>query len=175
MTTDYFSVFELPRRLTLDTNELQKRFYDKSRQNHPDRFATASSVLQQQALDITSSLNDGYRVLRDPVQRAEYLLRLEGFDIGQQRSKDVPPELLDEVFELNMMLEDAASNKSELEDARVRFEQMLHRVDCDLESEFKHYDYTPDPSVLSVIRGILNRRRYIQNLLRDVGKALSSD
>jgi molecular chaperone HscB len=84
----------------------------------------------------------------------------------------VPPELLDEVFELNMMLEDAANNRAELEDARVRFEQMLHRVDCDLESEFKHYDYTPDPSVLSVIRAILNRRRYIQNLLRDVGKAL---
>lgn len=174
MTTDYFTVFDLPRRLTLDTSDLQKRFYDKSRENHPDRFATKSAMEQQRALDVTSSLNDGYRVLRDPVQRAEYLLKLEGFDIGQQRSKDVPPELLDEVFELNMMLEDAASNRSELEDAKVRFEQMLHRVDCDLESEFKHYDSGPDPSVLSVIRAILNRRRYIQNLLRDVSKALAS-
>lgn len=170
--SDYFAVFELPRRLTLDTSELQKRFYDKSRENHPDRFATKSAVEQQRALDVTSSLNDGYRILRDPVQRAEYLLKLEGFDIGQQRSKDVPPELLDEVFELNMMLEDASHNRSELEDARARFEQMLHRVDCDLESEFKHYDYSPDQSVLSVIRSILNRRRYIQNLLRDVNKAL---
>ena len=174
MTTDYFSVFDLPRRLTLDTSDLQQRFYERSRVNHPDRFAGKSVIEQQRALDVTSSLNDGYRVLRDPVQRAEYLLKLEGFDNAQQRGKDVPPELLDEVFELNMMLEDAASNKSELEDARCRFEQMLHRADCDLESEFRHYDSSPDRSVLTVIRAILNRRRYIQNLLRDVGKALAS-
>ncbi len=53
-------------------------------------------------------LNDGLSdVLQDPVKRAEYLLKQEGFDIGEQRSKDVPPELLEEVFELNMALEDA--------------------------------------------------------------------
>ena len=52
-------------------------------------------------------LNDGYRVLRDPIKRAEYLLAQEGFDIGEQRSKNVPPELLEEVFELNMLLEEA--------------------------------------------------------------------
>jgi molecular chaperone HscB len=174
MTTDYFSVFDLPRRLTLDTSDLQKRFYDRSRESHPDRFATKSAFEQQRALDVTSSLNDGYRVLRDPVQRAEYLLKLEGFDVSQQRGKDVPPELLDEVFELNMMLEDAASNKSELQDAKARFEGMLHRADCELEHEFGHYDSSPDASVLSVIRTILNRRRYIRNLLRDVDKALAS-
>jgi molecular chaperone HscB len=52
--SDYFSVFELPRRLTLDTSELQKRFYDKTRENHPDRFATKSAMEQHRALDVTS-------------------------------------------------------------------------------------------------------------------------
>jgi molecular chaperone HscB len=173
MTTDYFAVYELPRRLTLDTTELQKKFYAKSREWHPDRFVTAPPLEQNRALDMTSALNDGYRTLRDPVQRAEYLLSLEGFDIARQRSSNVPPELLEEVFELNMMLEDAAGNRSELESARARFAKMLHQVDCDLESEFRHYDADPDRSVLSVIRSILNRRRYIENLLRDVDKALA--
>ena len=40
------------------------------------------------------------------MKRAEYLLTEEGFPIGEQRSKDVPPELLEEVFELNMVLEE---------------------------------------------------------------------
>jgi molecular chaperone HscB len=173
MTTDYFAVYDLPRRLALDTGELQKKFYAKSREWHPDRFATASAVEQNRALDMTSTLNNAYRILRDPLQRAEYLLSLEGFDIGEQRSKNVPPELLEEVFELNMMLENASENRSELEDARSRFSKMLHQVDCDLESEFRHYDLEPDKSVLSVIRAILNRRRYIQNLLRDVDRALA--
>ena len=171
---DYYAVFELRRTLIVDTEELQKRFYAKTRQWHPDRFGSASSEEQSQALEVTSKLNDGYRVLRDPLARAEYLLSLEGFDIGTQRSNDVPPELLEEVFELNEMLEDASSNRDELVDARQRFESMLERVDCDLVHEFEHYDSNPDRSVLSVIRSILNRRRYIQNLLRDVDKALAS-
>lgn len=171
--SDYFAVFDLPRALTLDTAELQKRFYSKSREWHPDRFANRPLSDQQRALDVTSSLNDGYRVLRDPVQRAEYLLKLEGFDIGEQRSNDVPPALLEEVFELNMMLEDAAENRAELEAAHNKFSQMLYQADCELGHEAGNYDINPDRSVLMVIRSVLNRRRYIQNLLRDVEKALA--
>jgi molecular chaperone HscB len=172
--SDYFAVFELPRKLTLDPSELQQRFYSKTREWHPDRFGAAPADEQNRALEITSTLNDGYRTLRDPVGRAEYLLKLEGMDLGQQRSQNVPPELLEEVFELNMMLEDATHNREELTTARDRFAAMLERVDCDLLSEFAHYDFSPDKSVLTVIRAILNRRRYIQNLLRDVDKALAS-
>ena len=54
----------------------------------------------------------------DPIARAEYLLKLEGFDIGEQTTKDVPPELLEEVFELNMALEEA--DVEQLESARQR-------------------------------------------------------
>ena len=55
---------------------------------------------------MSSALNDAYRTLKDPVRRAEYILSTEGFDIGEQRSKDVPPELLEEVFELNESLDE---------------------------------------------------------------------
>lgn len=173
MTPDFFTVYELPRRLKLDTADLQKKFYAKSREWHPDRFATAPAVDQNKALDMTSALNDGYRILRDPVQRAEYLLTLEGFDVAEQRSKDVPPELLEEVFELNMMLEDASGNRSELEAASTKFARMLHQIESDLEAAFDRYDAAPDRTALGDIRSILNRRRYIQNLLRDVDKALA--
>ena len=56
--------------------------------------------------DATATLNDGYRTLKEPVSRAEYLLKEHGFDIGEQKSGNVPPELLEEVFELNMALEE---------------------------------------------------------------------
>ncbi len=80
---------------------------------------------RQRALDMSSALNDAYRTLRDPIKRAQYLLSLEGFDIGEQRSKDVPPELLEEVFELNMALEEMRggddSARPQLEQAREEF------------------------------------------------------
>jgi len=172
LPADFFVLFGLDRKLSIDETGLQRRFYELSRQYHPDRFATSSPEQQQYALNFTALLNDGYRVLRDPVKRAEYLLRQEGFDIGEQRSKDVPPELLEEVFELNMMLE-SAPDKDELEAARERFHRMQAETDSDLHALFGKYDASGDRGVLSEMRGILNRRRYIQNLVRDVEKALA--
>ena len=169
---DYYEFFGLPRKLSVDTDDLQRRFYSLSREFHPDRSARKSAEDQQYALDATAILNDGYRVLRDPIKRAEYLLAQEGFDIGEQRSKDVPPELLEEVFELNMLLEETP-DRGELEHAREKFQGMQRDTDTELESLFGKYDSSGDRGVLQTIRGVLNRRRYIQNLVRDVEKALA--
>jgi len=169
---DYFAVFSLDRKLVLDERALQTRFYELSRQYHPDRFANQSVLDQAYALDFTAMLNDAFRVLKDPIRRSEYLLKLEGFDIGEQRSKDVPPELLEEVFELNMMLE-SAPDRRELEEARAKFLNMQSEADAEVAGLAAKFDSNGDRGVLSEIRTILNRRRYIQNLLRDVDKALA--
>jgi molecular chaperone HscB len=106
LSKNFFQFFGLEQKLGVDLEALQKRFYELSRQWHPDRFGRKSPAEQAEALEATAILNDGYRTLKDPVKRAEYLLKEEGFPIGEQRSKDVPPELLEEVFELNMALEE---------------------------------------------------------------------
>src|SRR5581483_3182128 len=116
---NFFEFFALERKLRIDLDDLQKRFYELSRKWHPDRFSRKPAEEQAQALEATAILNDGYRTLRDPVKRAEYLLKEEGFPIGEQRSKDVPPELLEEVFELNMALEELKSGE---ESARPQLE-----------------------------------------------------
>ena len=104
--SDYYELFGIARSLNLSLDDLQQRYYELSRQLHPDRFMRKPEAERQRALDMSSALNDAYRTLKDPIKRAQYLLKLEGFDIGEQRSKDVPPELLEEVFELNMALEE---------------------------------------------------------------------
>ena len=93
LSKNFFQFFGLEPKLRVDAESLQKRFYELSRQWHPDRFSRKSPAEQAEALEATSILNDGYRTLKDPVKRAEYLLKEEGFPIGEQRSKDVPPEL----------------------------------------------------------------------------------
>jgi len=113
LSKNFFQFFGLEPKLCVDADALQKRFYELSKQWHPDRFTRKSAEEQSEALEATSILNDGYRTLKDPVKRAEYLLKEEGFPIGEQRSKDVPPELLEEVFELNMMLEELKSGDSD--------------------------------------------------------------
>lgn len=177
MDPDYYGFLGIDRKLAIDPAELQKRFYALSRQLHPDRFAQKPAAERLQAEESTALLNDAFRVLKDPLSRAEYILKLEGLDIGEQRTKDVPPELLEEVFELNMALEELRSGDEEargqLEDARRKFLEMREQIDSELMGLFERYDAASDPGVLTEIRGVLNRRRYIRNLVNEVEKELA--
>src|ERR1700691_549655 len=160
---DYFEFLDLPRNLRLDGKDLEKRFYALSRQLHPDLHSRKSPAEREQAEESTAVLNDAYRTLRDPIGRAEYLLKLEGFDIGEQTTKDVPPELLEEVFELNMAIEDV--DVDQLESARQRFEGMRMELDAELQLVFARWDSTGNCEALTAVRGLLNRRKYITNLI----------
>lgn len=178
-TPDYYEFFDLPRRLALDPEDLKNRYYSLSRLLHPDRYTRRSEQERRFSLEASSILNDAYRVLRDPIQRAEYVLREEGFPIGDQRNKDVPPELLEEVFELNMALDELRSGDldvlPQLESWRRRFLEMLAGIDAELEELFRQHDAAEGGQrrkVLELIRAVLNRRRYISNLVQEVDKQL---
>jgi molecular chaperone HscB len=127
---NYFEFFSLPRKLKLDVPALEKHFYVLSRKLHPDRFAAKPVAEQEAALAQSSLLNDAYRTLKDPIARTQYLLTLEGIQLeeqskaatdaarasGQQKKQVVPPELLEEVFELNMQLAEMRAAKQMGED-----------------------------------------------------------
>ena len=159
---DYFAIFDLPRNLDLDAADLEKRFYAQSRKLHPDRFARKGQEEREKAEQDTAALNDAYRTLREPIPRVMYLLKLEGFDIGEQGTKHVPPELLEEIFELNMALEEDAGSAGA---ARQRFLEMLADVDREIQQKFSEWDSAHDRQILAEVRGLLNRRKYISNLI----------
>jgi molecular chaperone HscB len=171
--SNYFDFFGIPHKLNLDSKDLEERFYALSKQWHPDRFARSAEEERRISEDATATLNDGYRTLREPLSRAEYLLKEHGFDIGEQKSNNVPPELLEEVFELNMALEEIESSRPQLAEAKARFLAMREELDRDLGVQFAAYDESADRAVLERIRGILNRRRYIRNLVNQVERALA--
>ena len=103
----------------------RKSFYELSRKLHPDLYARAGSQEQEWSLEQSSLLNDAYRTLKDPIKRTQYLLQLEGVELEEQsksateqaratgeiKKQIVPPDLLEEVFELNMQLEELRMNK----------------------------------------------------------------
>lgn len=169
----YYDALGLEPKLALDAEDLKKRFYERSRQWHPDKFSRAPAEDRQRALDMTAMLNDAFRTLRDPVARAEYFLKQN----GMEPSKDAPPELLEEVFELNMALEEIRggddSARPQLEAARERFSSMRSGIDADLADLFARYDSSGGREALGEMRGALDRRRYVSNLLRDADKELN--
>src|SRR4051794_13789818 len=161
---DFFAVFGLTPRLNLDLAALEKKFHRLSRRLHPDRFARAAGNEKEWSLANTALLNDAYRTLKDPITRTEYLLKLIGAEIGEEfaaangknrrdgemGASRVPADLLEEVFDLNMQLDemrtahkvgdkDAALAES-LSETRKRFEGMRDAVDRDLRSQWNAWD-----------------------------------
>jgi molecular chaperone HscB len=172
LPAEYFRFFDLPEHLNIDLADLEKRYYSLSRKWHPDGYARKSEAERNEAEQNTALLNDAYRTLKDPIRRAEYILSENGLAAAQQSA---PPDLLEEVFELNMALEEIrdgdTSVRPQLEEAQQKFFGMQEEIDRTLQAEFVKYDGGPDS--LGRIRAILNRRNYVRNLLRDVGKALA--
>jgi molecular chaperone HscB len=206
--SNYFAFFGLPLKLNVDIAVLEKDFYALSRKLHPDLNVRAEGQQQEWSMEQSSMLNDAYRTLKDPIKRTQYLLHLEGVELeeqsktateqaratGELKKQIVPPDLLEEVFELNMHLEELRMNKKVGDDDPALFEEigkaklsleakhetLLH----ELQSEWKEWDSIIDrgpaastderPQVRNKMVDILNRRNYIRNLVRDVNEAMES-
>src|SRR5258708_20890965 len=135
---DYFAFFGFPKKLNLDTGALEKEFYALSRRLHPDMSAQANGQERAWSLEQSSLLNDAYRTLKDPIKRTQYLLRLEGVELeeqskqatqkahasGELKKQVVPPDLLEEMFELNMQLEELRMQKKMGEDDPALLEEI---------------------------------------------------
>jgi molecular chaperone HscB len=104
---DYFRFFGLDRKLRIDLADLEQRFRTLSRQFHPDYFYNATPAERVASMERSSYLNDAYRVLRQPLDRVEYLLRIEKMAPKDRRSTagQVPEALLEEVFDLSEQLD----------------------------------------------------------------------
>lgn len=187
---DHFLLFGLPRKLWLEMSALEKKFLELSWKLHPDKFVNASAEEQELSLKGSSELNDAYRVLRDPVARVEYLLELEGTRKEGEHKQQAPPELLEEVFELNESLDelreakasggDLAALKSRLESEEKNFQEKLGEVDAQLQDTAKQWDAAIDANagdtdrkaIMVRLNELLNRRSYIRNLVANVQKEL---
>ena len=192
---DYFAFFGVPRKLTLDLATIEQRFHSLSWKLHPDHFVRASEVERQLSLDLSSQLNDAYRTLRDPVARVEYLLSLSGMRKEGQKKQQAPPELLEEVFELNESLDElrearASGENTEqmpdlrakLESAQHKFESSLADVDLELAGVSAEWDAALDSGadeaakkkLMERMNEVLNRRSYIRNLVNGVRQELAT-
>ncbi len=208
---DYFSFFGLPPKLNLDVAALEKDFYDLSRKLHPDLNATTERAEQEWSLEQSSMLNDAYRTLKDPLKRTAYLLHLEGVELEEQsksateqaratgeiKKQIVPPDLLEEVFELNIQLEELRMDKkmgdddpaliAEIGKQKLALEAKHEELLQELQTYWKTWDGLIDRSqagnpatseeraqVRNKMVDVLNRRNYIRNLVRDVNEAMEN-
>jgi molecular chaperone HscB len=187
---DHFALFDLPRKLWIEMAGLEHKFLQLSWKLHPDNFVNAPVEEQERSLKRSSEINDAYRVLRDPVARVEYLLEIEGARKEGEHKQQAPPELLEEVFELNESLDelreakesgaDLAALKARLQSAEKSFQEKLGEVDEHLQVAAQQWDAAFDANagdndrkaIMVRLNELLNRRSYIRNLVNNVQKEL---
>jgi molecular chaperone HscB len=188
---DHFEVFGLPRRLGIDTAELQRKFYELSRRGHPDFHQGETPERQAEILDASARLNAAYRALRDPLARIEYLVRLEegrNTREGATVKPKAPPELLEEMFEIQEALQEAKSaGKSDGLDAgaketrvaqrdrlRERYKQEESRLRGPLSQAWDAAAPAERARALKAFKESLAVRAYLRTVIDDIDEALGT-
>jgi molecular chaperone HscB len=192
---DYFSVLGLEPHLNLDLAVLESEFHRLSRRLHPDRFVRATDSEKGWSLADTALLNDAYRTLKDPLRRTEYLLKLQGVEIRERSAEGdekerrdpsrVPADLLEEVFDLNMQIEELRDARGvggnepavsiSVAEAKKKFDGLVIEVDRDLRAQWQAWDAGDEETrtaAQNAMVALLDRRRYLSNLMRDIKQVL---
>jgi molecular chaperone HscB len=182
---NHFEVFGLDRKLAIDAAALQRRFYELSRQHHPDFHQGSSEEEQARVLETSARVNAAYRALRDPIARVEYLVRLEeGRETkeGDAVKPKAPPELLEEMFEIQETLQEARSGglddatRATLETQRERLVTRRaaeeDRITGELSAAWDAAASADRAKVLAAFKEALATRAYLRTVIGDLGEAL---
>jgi len=186
--TDHFEVFGLPRRLAIDVDELQRRFYALSRQWHPDYYAGAPPEVQARALEQSARVNAAYRTLRDPIARIEYLVQLEEGRTTREGATvrpEAPPELLEEMFEIQEALAEARAGgldeatrralEAQRDRLRARLAEEEARLTGPLAAAWDAADAAARPALLEAFKRGLATRAYLRTAIEDLERALGAE
>ena len=189
---DYFTFLGVPRKLTIDAADLERRFRELSRQFHPDYYYNAAPAERLASLERSSYLNDAYRTLRNSVSRVEHLLAIEGLPPAKSEggAAKVPPGLLEEVFALNEELDeireqresgaDPSSLSARLDAARKPIDRKREEHERQLQELSARWDSQEQApaqekrATLEALRERLLERNYINNLLATIDREASS-
>jgi molecular chaperone HscB len=186
---DYFTCLGFPRRLKIDPQKLEEKFYELSRAFHPDFYQNKSETEQAISLSNAATLNTAYRTLRDPIQRAEYLIAIEAGAVKEIRTSP-PADLFEEILELQDTLEEYRASdqssesgrklRSQLQTEQQTLEQRKHEMEAQLERLFVDWDALQDRGeatsasrterdrLLKHMREILSNRTYVTNIVDDL-------
>jgi molecular chaperone HscB len=198
---DYFTCLGLPRKLSIDPQDLERRFYALSRSFHPDFYQVKSETEKTISLGNSALLNTAYRTLKDPITRAEYLLRLEAGAAKDIRNSP-PADLFEEILALQEDLDayraiesnggsaEQRRLKAKLDEDRRMLEQRQRDMDRHLAALFSRWDALHDQAaaqpqpqteavhdqktaVLKDMRELLSNRTYLRNIVDDLVAATS--
>ena len=165
--SQYFTLFQLEPAFDIDAENLEQTYRALAARFHPDKFASASAFEQKQAVMMSSTINDAYRTLKNPIDRAAYLLKTSGIDADALEHTSFAPEFLMQQMEWRETLMEARaeSDLKTLENLNDEIRAEQEKLFCDLKQSFARQDY--DTAAQQVRQG-----RFLDKLRNEISSAL---
>lgn len=192
--TDYFTLFDIGYKLSVDPELLEKQYYELSRRFHPDYYQQRSKAEQDISLENTAFLNTAYQILQAPLKKTAYLLRLIEGEGEDQEPAQAPEALFEDIFEIQETLEDLRALDQSDEIRRAELEKTLRAASermAQFESEekerlnalFVKWDtletercdngFTEgQKELLTPMKQILSHAAYLERILQNIKTAL---
>lgn len=105
-----FALLGIEPAFAIDSAQLEKAYFTKQRQFHPDRFVAKPAEERNAALQASMDINKAYDTLKNPLKRAQYLLALQGITVGTEKDSVKPSQmLLVEIMELRETVEEGGA------------------------------------------------------------------
>jgi molecular chaperone HscB len=172
---DYFDLFGIERSFVVDPDSIKKTFFELSRKFHPDFYAGHTEEEKIVARDNTAYLNAAFKVLSDPIHRAEYLLSLTS---GSFSSAPAPPqELFEEILEIGELLENSepsAEQRERLTQAGDNFRTRQQDLIDSLEGLFSKL-LNGNREIKGEIEACLNSIKYLRAIMLRIDKAVTEN
>ncbi len=165
---NHFSLFGLPRTFVLDGTALEAAYRGLQSQFHPDRAAILPDANKRQALQAATHINEAFQMLRSPLSRGRYLLKLAGVDTQEETNTSMPVPFLLQQMEWRESVADARTKQDmalldrlaqDLREERLELEALLG-ICLD-----EQHDY-------SGAALIVRKLRFLEKLDQEIGDAI---
>ncbi|MCP4285477.1 MAG: Fe-S protein assembly co-chaperone HscB [Gammaproteobacteria bacterium] len=162
----YFELFGLPVGYIIDKIQLAERYRELQRVVHPDRFANGTEQERRLSMQGAIRINEAYSALKDPIERARYMLSLNGIEMDAQQETTRDSVFLMEQLEMREALE-AARDKPDpyaaIADLMTEINQRISNMVGQMAVQFE----TPTPEQLESAREILRKMQFLQKFRHD--------
>ena len=159
---NYFDFYGLPEAFNLNDADVKKKFYQLSKQYHPDFYANENEAKQQEILELSTLNNKAYQTLANPAKRLEYILRLHNL-VSEGAKPQLPADFLMEMMDINerIMEIDSATELGSITAEVLAIEGDMNEELLALTTDYVTLDDTAKESRLNDIANIYFRQKYL--------------
>lgn len=164
LTSNFFEIFDVPVAYQVDLDLIQQRYRELQKAVHPDKFVNASDQEKRISMQQTSWINEAFNTLRQPVDRAIYLLKLKGVDLNLENETTMDMAFLMEQMEMREALSEVRSKDDPLEE----LDKFSRQIKNKMQSLVEGFSAAYENNQLDDAREWIRKMQFIQKAAKEV-------